>query len=117
MNTNIDISSLNAETKAKLDHYTKLSKELVEGIPVDITIRLKEKPVFIWEDGDSGSVTPDSNYEGYFKYYLDWDDLAEQEDAANKKYNDLIKEICDFADSVADSLNVDRSEFFHSFFM
>jgi hypothetical protein len=113
----IDISSLDAETKTKLDHYSDLSKQLQKGIPVDITLKLKEKPVFQWDDGMIGCVTPNSDDEGYFKYFLDWDDLANQEYALNKKYNDSIKEITDFSDSVADSLKVDREEFFEEFLL
>lgn len=115
--TKIDISSLDAETKTKLDNYVKLAKELIEGVPVDITIRLTEQPVFKWDEGDTGFVTPNSIEENYCKYNLDWEDLEKQEKTVEKKYNALIKEICDFSDSVADSLNVDRKEFFDSFFL
>ena len=116
MNTKIDISSLDAETKNKLDHYVELAQKLVEGTPVEITIRLKEPPVFQWEEGNTGFLTP-NNFDESVTRYIDWDDLAKQEKAIENKYNLLIKEICDFSDSVADSLNVDRKEFFDSFFL
>lgn len=116
MTTKIDISSLDTETKNKLDHYVKLARELYEGIPVEITIRRKDPPVFQWDEGDTGFITPNSIDESYSRY-LDWDDLAKQEKAIEDKYNRLIKEICDFSDSVADTLNVDRKDFFNSFFL
>ena len=114
--TKIDITSLDTETKNKLDHYAKLAQELVEGVPVDVTIILKELPVFKWDEGDTGFVTLNSIDESYFKY-LDWEDLEKQEKAIENKYNALIKEICDFSDNVADSLGVDEKEFFTQYFM
>ena len=103
--TKIDITSLDTETKKKLDYYAKLAQELVEGITVDITIKLTEQPVFRWEEGDTGFVSPNSV------------DLQKQENAVENKYNLLIKEICDFSDNVADSLGVDEKEFFTQYFM
>lgn len=117
MTTKIDISSLDTETKAKLEDYVKSAKELMKGIPVDITLRLIDKPVFNWHDGRAGFVSPHSSYECYCKYSLDWDDLEKQEKAIEDKYNALIKEIIDFSDGVADSLKVDREKFFEEFFL
>jgi len=118
MNTKVDISLLDAETKVKLDNYIDLvNKMTTEGIPVDITLRLTEKPRFDWYDGMKGSVSPHSSQEGYFKYNFDWDDLEKQEKAIEDKYNALIKEIVDFSDSVADSLKIDRGEFFEEVFL
>lgn len=110
----IDISSLDSETKTKLDNYVKLAQELVEGVPVDITIRLTKQPIFKWDEGDTGFVTPNSID---CQYNLDWEDLEKQEKTIKDKYNALIKEICDFSDNIADSLKVDRHEFFGSFFL
>jgi hypothetical protein len=116
--TKIDISSLDTETKTKLDHYVDLTnKMMTEGIPVDITIKLNDKPRFHWDDGMEGFLTPHSCQESYCKYNLDWDDLEKQEKAIDDKYNALIKEITGFFDSVADSLKVDREEFFEEFFL
>lgn len=117
MTTKIDISSLDAETKTKLKNYRKLANQLQKGIPVEITLKLKKKPVFLWEDGLLGCVTPNSDDEGYFKYFLDWNNLEKQEKAYNKKYNALIKEIVDFSNNVADSLGVDKDDFFETFFL
>lgn len=118
MTTKIDISSLDTETKAKLDHYVDLSNKMsTEGIPVDMTIKLKDKPRFRWDSGIKGFVSPNSCQEGYCKYNLDWNDLEKQEKAIEDKYNALIKEIIDFSDSVADSLNVDNEKFFEEFFL
>jgi len=113
MTTKIDISSLDTETKTKLDHYIDLvSKMSTEGIPVEITIKLNDTPRFHWDSGMKGFVSPHSSEEGYCKYNLDWNDLEKQEKAIEDKYNALIKEIVDFSDNVADSLGVDQDNFF-----
>lgn len=117
MTTTIDISSLDAETKTKLDHYVVLAKQLQQGIPVDITLKFAQKIKFYWSDGLEGYVSPHSDNESYCKYSLDWCDLSTQEQAIEDKYNLLIKEICDFSNSVADQLGVDRNDFFTSLFL
>lgn len=118
MTTKIDISSLDDNTKTKLDHYVDLANKMMTGgIPVEITIKLNDTPRFHWDDGMEGYLTPHSCQEGYFKYNLDWDDLEKQEKAIEDKYNALIKEIVDFSDSVADSLKADRTDFFEMFFL
>jgi hypothetical protein len=117
MTTTIDISSLDAETRTKLDHYVVLAKQLQQGIPVDITLKFAQKIKFYWSDGLEGYVSPHSDNEGYCKYSLDWCDLSTQEQAIEDKYNLLIKEICDFSDSVAASLKVDGTKFFNTFFL
>ena len=117
--TKIDISSLDVETKNKLDYYVDLTNKMEEGIPVDINInfKLSNKPHFKWDYGMTGFLSPNSSQEGYCKYNLDWEYLKNQENAIEDKYNSLIKEITDFSDSVADSLKVDREEFFEEFFL
>jgi len=118
MNNKIDISSLDDNTKTKLDYYVDLAnKMMTEGIPVEITIKLNDTPRFHWDDGTKGFVIPNSDNEGYCQYYLDWEDLQKQEKAIEDKYNALIKEIVDFSDSVADSLKADRTDFFEMFFL
>lgn len=118
MTTKIDISSLDTETKTKLDHYVDLANKMMTGgIPVEITIKLNNTPRFQWDDGIEGFVTPNSDNESYCKYNLDWDDIQKQEKAIEDKYNALIKEIVDFSDSVADSLGVDQEDFFEMFFL
>ena len=118
MATKIDISSLDNNTKTKLDHYVDLANKMMTGgIPVEITIKLNDTPRFHWDDGMEGYVTPNSIEESYCKYNLDWEDLQKQEKAIEDKYNALIKEIVDFSDSVADSLKADRTDFFEMFFL
>jgi hypothetical protein len=117
MTTEIDISSLDTETKTKLDYYVDLASKMVLGIPVDITIKLNDKPRFHWDNGIEGFVSPHSSHEGYFKYNLDWDDLKKQEKVIEDKYNALIKEIIDFSNGVAGSLGVDKDDFFETFFL
>jgi hypothetical protein len=118
MTTKIDISSLDAETKTKLDYYIDLSNKMMEeGISVDINIKLRDKPRFCWSDGITGFLSPDSSQGNYCKYNLDWEDLEKQENAIKDKYNSLIKEIIEFSDSVADSLKVDNEKFFEEFFL
>jgi hypothetical protein len=117
MDNKIDISSLDAQTKTKLDYYVVMSKELQQGIPVEITLKFAQKIKFYWSEGMTGFVSPHSDNESYCKYSLDWHDLGRQEQAIEDKYNTLIKEICEFSDKVADSLNVDRNTFFTSFFL
>lgn len=118
MTTKIDISSLDTETKTKLDNYIDLVKEMTtEGVPVEITIKLNRTPRFQWDDGMEGFVTPNSSDESYCKYNLDWDDIQKQEKTIEDKYNALIQEIVDFSNNVADSLGVDQEDFFQMLFM
>ena len=117
MNTKIDISSLDDKTKTKLETYRKLSDQLQQGIPVEITIKLNHTPRFHWDDGMKGFVIPNSSHEGYCIYNLDWEDLQKQEKTIEDKYNALIQEIVDFSKTVAYSLDVDEDYFFEMFFL
>lgn len=107
MNTEIDISSLDEHTKNKIDEMNKRCVELYRGI--EVIINLPITLTYSWTEGETGVI-----YDP--KSEIDWNFVEKQEQELQQKMDKEVKEIIDFADSVADRLGVDRDEFFDQYF-
>jgi hypothetical protein len=119
MTTKIDISllpllllSLDAATKEKIEVLSKRSKELGSG--GEVTVNLPIKIGYVWDSGDTCEV---GGWGENLKREINWDFVKSQEELIRNNINKEIKEICDFSDSVADQLGVDRVEFFNQYFV
>lgn len=111
MTTKIDISSLDDITKAKIEKIEKRCHELSSGQTV--TVNLPIEITYGWYDGFNGLVHEwghDINHE------VNWDLVKKHQEEIQQKLDAEIKEIMDFANSVADRLGVDRDEFFSQYF-
>lgn len=108
MRTKIDIGSLCKKTQTKLKKMADRCKALSKGVTIEINVP-KIKNIVIWQDGtECCACHIDAKN-------IDWKSIQKQQDMIVAKYNTEIKEIIKFSDSCADSLGVDRAEFFDRF--
>jgi hypothetical protein len=111
MNTEIDISSLDDATIAKIKTIEKRCSELSNGQTV--TVNLPIEIAYGWYDGINGIV---HEWGHRIKHEVNWDLVKKHQDEIQQKLDAEIKEILDFSNSVADRLGVDRDEFFAEYF-
>ena len=124
MNTKIDISSLDAETKKKIKALGKRSKQIQNGVSeaVSITFKpIKFKVEAEWDEGDSCYLV-DFDYDRYYgKADKAFNHIAktirDAHENFKKKIDAEIKTITAFSDKIADKLGVNRNDFFDQYFL
>jgi hypothetical protein len=107
MTTKIDISSLGSIIKETIDKLGKRSKEMCNGIDIEVPVTYTRKFNIRWEDG-ANTIYHDTHEPPV----LD----KEMGNKLLKPLNDEIAIIRDFSDSCAGCLCVDPDKFFSQYF-
>lgn len=125
MNTKIDISSLDANTKKKIKELGKRSKQIQTGVSKTVYITpktIKFKVEAEWDDGNSCYLVNFDYDDGYYgKADKSIENIIKTVKKAHedfkKNIDAEIKSIIAFSDKIADKLGVDRNEFFDQYFL
>lgn len=114
MSTEIDISSLDEDTKNKIDEMSKRCSKLYNGVKRSTTLNVDY--MVSWTAGTECDIVDIGPDIPGIPFRIYWDNMENLMDDLKQEIDEEIKEIIDFANSVADRLGVDRDEFFSQYF-
>ena len=113
MNSNI-IDSLDTETRAKIENYSKRCEELSSGVSKRVNLEIPVEIAVEWISGESCSKIKPPTAK---KILSSMGHVSNLHDALKEEVDAEIKEIVSFSDSIADKLCVDRNTFFEHFIL